>query len=76
MGEKYCCIWIQYKIRCIFLDWDFINPPRVYLFEDDLIEVNKRIKHFIFPLPHFSIDSHFTYLNKKPIIFAMPCMTK
>ncbi len=58
------------RLGVFFLDWDFINPPRVYLFEDDLIEVNKRIKHFIFPLPHFSIDSHFTYLNKKAYNFC------
>ena len=28
------------RLGVFFSDWDFINPPRVYLFEDDLIEVN------------------------------------
>ncbi|WP_110975952.1 ThiF family adenylyltransferase [Acinetobacter sp. WCHAc060042] len=61
---------INIRLGVFFRNWDFITPPQVYLFEDDLIEINKIIKHFRFPLPHFSIESQFTYLNKKAYSFC------
>lgn len=61
---------INIRLGVFFWDWDFIRPPQVYLFEDDLIEINKTIKHFRFPLPHFLIESYFSYLNKKAYNFC------
>lgn len=61
---------INIRLGVFFWNWDFIKPPQIYLFEDDLIEINKTIKHFKFPLPHFAIESHFNFLNKKAYNFC------
>lgn len=61
---------INIRLGVFFGNWDFIRPPQIYLFEDDLIEINKTIKHFKFPLPHFAIESNFNFLNKKAYNFC------
>lgn len=61
---------INIRLGVFFWNWDFIKPPLIYLFEDDLLSINKKIKHFRFPLPHFLIESQFKYLNKKAYNFC------
>lgn len=58
------------QVGVFFGNWDFISPPQVYLFEDDLKKINQKNSHFKFPLPHFSIESSFVYKEKKAYNFC------
>lgn len=58
------------QVGVFFGNWDFISPPQIYLFEDDLRKINQKNSHFRFPLPHFSIESSFVYKEKKAYNFC------
>ncbi|MBR7740259.1 MULTISPECIES: ThiF family adenylyltransferase [Acinetobacter calcoaceticus/baumannii complex] len=61
---------VDIRLGVFFRNWDFISPPNVYLFSDDLLEIKKINKYFKFPLPHFSIEHDFKYLNKNAYNFC------
>lgn len=58
------------QVGVFFENWDFISPPLIYLFEDDLKKINQKNSHFRSPLPHFSIESFFVYKEKKAYNFC------
>lgn len=61
---------VDIRLGVFFRNWDFISPPNIYLFADDLLEIRKINKYFKFPLPHFSIEHDFKYLNKNAYNFC------